>query len=324
MEDPETFLENAPGKRLVFDEIQRLRNPSEILKIAADHFPQLKIIATGSSTLGASKKFRDTLTGRKEEIWLSPMISDDLKDFGKPNLQKRLLHGGLPPFYLPRSPNERDLQEWIDSYWARDIQELFRLEKRDSFQKFFELLMVQSGGIFEATRFAALCEASRPTIVSYLRVLEDTCVMNVVRPFSSRKQSEIVSAPKVYGFDTGFACYYKGWKSLRNDDMGLLWEHYVLNEIQARTQDRRIHYWRDKRGREIDFIIKNRDGTTTAIECKWTADTFDPKSILAFRKDYPRGKNFVVSSDTKDTAKRKYDGVPIMFVSLEGLIDQLI
>jgi hypothetical protein len=39
-----------------------MANPSELLKIAADHFPEVKLIATGSSTLGTSAKFRDTLT----------------------------------------------------------------------------------------------------------------------------------------------------------------------------------------------------------------------------------------------------------------------
>src|SRR4030042_6142996 len=58
LEDPEYFLENRKGKRLILDEIHRLANPSELLKIAADHFPDIKIIATGSSTLGASSRFR--------------------------------------------------------------------------------------------------------------------------------------------------------------------------------------------------------------------------------------------------------------------------
>jgi len=49
------------------DEVHRLDNPSELLKIAADHYPDLKIIATGSSTLGASDRFKDTLTGRKSD-----------------------------------------------------------------------------------------------------------------------------------------------------------------------------------------------------------------------------------------------------------------
>ncbi len=62
-------------KRVVLDEIPRLPNPSELLKIAADHFPDRCILATGSSTLGASSRFRDTLAGRKSELWLTPMIT---------------------------------------------------------------------------------------------------------------------------------------------------------------------------------------------------------------------------------------------------------
>ena len=55
----------------MLDEIHRLPNPSEMLKIAADHYPRTRVIATGSSTLGASTKFRDTLAGRKRDLWLT-------------------------------------------------------------------------------------------------------------------------------------------------------------------------------------------------------------------------------------------------------------
>ena len=155
MEDPEAFLRGLSGKRIVLDEVHRLPNPSELLKIAADHFPGVRVLATGSSTLGASSRFRDTLAGRKTELWLTPMIEADLEDFGDPDLPHRLLHGGLPPFFLSPDLPERDFQEWMDAYWAKDIQELFRLERRASFQRFVELLLAQSGGIFEATKFAA-------------------------------------------------------------------------------------------------------------------------------------------------------------------------
>ena len=73
MEDPEGFLDTLRGKRIVLDEIHRLENPSELLKIAADHYPTVRIIATGSSTLSASSKFKDTLAGRKRDLWLTPM-----------------------------------------------------------------------------------------------------------------------------------------------------------------------------------------------------------------------------------------------------------
>ena len=64
--DAEAFLGALGGKTVVLDEIHRLGDPAELLKIAADHFPQCRVLATGSSTLGASRKFRDTLAGRKK------------------------------------------------------------------------------------------------------------------------------------------------------------------------------------------------------------------------------------------------------------------
>ena len=67
IESPESFLRHNRGARIVLDEIHRLPNPSEILKIAADHFPETRVLATGSSTLGASARFRDTLAGRKAD-----------------------------------------------------------------------------------------------------------------------------------------------------------------------------------------------------------------------------------------------------------------
>ncbi|MBI5096453.1 MAG: ATP-binding protein [Nitrospirae bacterium] len=255
MEDPQAFLEDLRGKRIILDEIHRLNNPSEILKIAADHYPETKILATGSSTLGASSKFRDTLTGRKSELWLTPMILEDLKDFKKTALPHRFLHGGLPPFFLSEKLSDRDFHEWMDAYWAKDIQELFRLERRYSFLKFTELLMTQSGGIFEANKFARPCEVSRTTVANYLSALEATYIVHVVRPFSTHRSTEIISAPKVYVFDTGFMCYYRGWHELRREDFGILWEHLVLNEIQAHLQSRKVMYWRDKRGHEVDFVL---------------------------------------------------------------------
>lgn len=323
LDDPEGFLEGLRGRRVVLDEIHRLRDPSEVLKIAADHYPKTKILATGSSTLGASRKFRDTLAGRKEEIWLTPIITKDLEDFGRLDLRHRFLHGGLPPFFTAQKLPERDFQEWMDAYWAKDVEELFRLERRYSFQRFAELLMAQSGGIFEATRFAQACEVSRTTISNYLGVLELTFVAHVVRPFSSHRATEIISAPKVYGFDTGFVCYHRGWHGLRSDDLGLLWEHFVLNEMHARLQSQDVRYWRDKRGHEVDFVLARRREPPMAVECKWSVSDFDAGNVKAFRRQYPRGRNIVVAHDVERSFAQRYGDLSIRFMGLSELIVKL-
>jgi uncharacterized protein len=323
LDSPEDFLRQHRGRRVILDEVHRLANPSELLKIAADHYRDTKVIATGSSTLGASRKFRDTLAGRKAELWLTPMTGEDLTAFQQPDIHHRMLHGGLPPFFLAPSVPEPAFQEWMDAYWAKDIQSLFRLERRHSFERFAELLFAQSGGLFEATRFTRSCEVSRQTIMNYLAVLESTYLAHVIRPFSSHRATEIVAAPKVYAFDTGFICYYRGWTSLRHEDLGLLWEHLVLNELQAHLQTRRIGYWRDKRGHEIDFVLARRGQTPLALECKWSAEDVDLTNLKAFALRYPKADLRVVAQDVERPYQRRTEAFTVTFCGLEALLASL-
>ena len=324
LEDPESFLKNMKGCRVALDEIHRLNNPTELLKIAADYYPEVQIIATGSSTLGASSKFRETLTGRKERIWLTPLLEHESELFGFPHLEHRLQYGGLPPFFQQEVPPNLGFQEWLDSYWAKDIQELFHLEKRYSFLKLVEMVLAQSGSIFEASRFAAPCEIGRATVSNYLSVLEATHVAHVIRPYNTHRPSEIVSAPKVYGFDTGFVCYCKGWLSLNPENYGDLWEHMVLNEIQGGLQTKEVRYWRTKQDQEIDFVYEpQKGGSPIAIECKWRAGQFSPKAIKSFRKHYPEGKNIVVSSDIDTPFERHYEDLKVIFTGLGKLTELL-
>lgn len=317
----EGFWENFPKGTIILDEIHRLANPAEVLKIAADHFPSIKVIATGSSTLAATTKFRDTLAGRKIRVWLTPCNSYDLESFKIKDFEKRLRQGGLPPFLMADHWDEVLYQEWLDSYWARDIQELFRLGNRNSFLKFFELLMAQSGGIFEAQKFARPCEVSRPTIINYLSVLETTLTAQVIRPFSKRLATEIVAAPKVYGFDTGFVSFARGWKTLSNDHAGILLEHWVLNEFQSFLQGDSLNYWRDKSGHEVDFIWKRRGRPPIAMECKWQGDQLDPSSLKSFRGRHHEGENILISADQKKPMSFRSGPLKILHLGLYSLRD---
>lgn len=320
LEDPEGFLEERAGCRLILDEVHRLDNPSELLKIAADHFKDTYIVATGSSTLSASSKFKDTLAGRKRDIWLPPMTHRDMDAFGDKGWDHRFLRGGLPAFYCEENYPGKDYQEWLDAFWAKDIQELYRLEKRDSFLKFFELLMQQSGGMFEASSLASPCNASRTTLQNYLRVLEDTYAVTMLRPFFSNKSKEIASAPKVYGFDTGFVAFNKGWTDLRPEDRGMMWEHVVLNELLALGQRDRLRYWRTKQKQEVDFVLTKRGKPPVAIECKWKFDADrDCDQLIKFAESYPDAQLVLVAHNIPEPYRRKHKGVDVQFLGLEDL-----
>ncbi|RMD98938.1 MAG: ATP-binding protein [Calditrichaeota bacterium] len=320
--DPELFYSHLdPGSEIIFDEIHRLENPSLVLKIAADHFPHFKILATGSSTLAATKKFRDALTGRKVTIYLSPVLWTECQEvFEVRDLDRRLLHGGLPEPLLATEKDPAFFSEWIDSFYARDIQELFGIRNRIGFMKLLELLMRQSGGMLDYTNLAKLSDLSRLTVKAHLEAMTIAHAMYLLPPFHGGSRREITHRAKCYAFDTGFVAFAKGWDTIREEDRGLLWEHLVLDGLRTRVSEFNLFYWRDKSGREIDFIIKGSRDSVHALECKIHPDHFDPKSLLHFRSLYPEGSNWVVCPYCPTSYSQRVKNLMIHFCSLKDIL----
>ena len=303
--DPEFVFQSAPESVIVLDEIHRLADPSRILKIAADAFPKIRILATGSSTLAATKKFRDTLSGRKTILRLPPVLWMECREeFGISDLDRRLLHGGLPEFLLSPTKDDSLYAEWMDSFYARDIQELFAVRQRTGFLSLLRLMMRQSGGLADYTVLSRECDLSRATVKAYLEAMSAACAVIAVPPYHGGGRRELVRRPKIYGFDTGFVSFIRGWKDIREEDRGLLWEHLVLDILREAVGPDDVFYWRDKSGAEIDFVVR-RGETVDAIECKINPGRFSPRSLAAFRSIYPKGRNFVVGPGIVNSHVRK-------------------
>jgi predicted AAA+ superfamily ATPase len=313
--DPEAFYESIrPGNFLVFDEIHRLEDPSRILKIGADEYPQIKILATGSSTLEASRKFRDSLTGRKIAIYLPPVIWDECREvFGINDLDQRLLFGGLPEPLLSESKDPAYFSEWFDSFFARDIQELFSIRNRTGYLKLMQLIYRSSGSLLDYTQLSKNSGLSRPTVVSYIESLRIAQNIYLLTPFHGGGKREITSRPKAYAFDTGLITFVKGWNEIRDEDRGILWEHLVLDLIRSYFPDRQIYYWRDKSNREIDFVLPFENGRIDIIECKVNPDHFSIYPVRVFRELYPKGNNICYSPYIRDHYTIKKNGIVVYF-----------
>lgn len=308
--DPELFLGSLRrGAVVALDEVHRLADPSLTLKIAADEYPHLRILATGSSTLAATGKFRDSLTGRKRSVHLCPVLWEECAEpFGIPDFDRRLLHGGLPEAFLAETKSPHSFAEWIDSFYARDILELFRVRNRQGFLALFRLLMRWSGGQVDYNRLSRLTELSRPTVKSYAEALQVAHAIHLVRPFRGGGSGEIVSRPKCYAFDTGFVTFERGWNRIREDDRGILWEHLVLDSLRFRQLDDDIFYWRDKSGREVDFVVRRGEGRLDTFECRIDPDEVRPAPVVAFRKRYPLGRDHIVVPTRKQAYRIRKGG----------------
>jgi hypothetical protein len=294
--DPEMFFaQHRADAPLLLDEVHRIADPALALKIAADEHPGLRILATGSSTLQATGKFRDSLTDRKRSLRLPPVLwRECLWSFDQPDFDRRLLHGGLPGVLLAERPDPAFFGDWMDGFFARDIQELFGIRNRTGFMALVKLVALRNGGLLDVTDLAKEAGVSRPTVMAHLDAMEIAHAIVRVPPFHGGGHREIVRRPRVYAFDTGLVAHVRGWTTIREDDRGLLWENLVLDELRAVHPHAAIHYWRDKSQREIDFVVEHSEGRADAMEAKVSPDAFDPDALKAFRALYPRGANYLV------------------------------
>jgi predicted AAA+ superfamily ATPase len=321
LDDAELFYRAQPEHAIiVLDEVHRLTDPSRVLKIASDAFPGLRILATGSSTLAATRKFRDTLAGRKYVLILPPVLWTECEnDFGVLDLDNRLLSGGLPEFLLSPVKDETLFSEWMDSFYARDIQELFAVRERAGFLNLLRLMLRQSGGQVDYSALSRECDLSRPTVKAYLEAMTVACALFPLAPFHGGGRRELVRRPKVYGFDTGFVTYVRGWKDVRADDRGLLWEHLVLDILRAATGGEGLHFWRDKSGHEVDFVVR-RGREVDVIECKVNPERFDPESLSIFRGIYPHGLNYLVCPGARVPYDRRFAPLTLRITGGQDLL----
>ena len=169
------------------------------------------------------------------------------------------------------------------------------------------------------TKTATALGITRPTVESHLRALEITHAITVVRPFHGGGQNELVKQPKLYAFDMGFVSFARGWDPLRPEDCGTLWEHLVLEHLQAHFPDTPIRYWRDKPGREVDFILARRRDEVDAVECKWVPGAFDSTALKLFRSYYPKGRNYLVTPSGDPAYTMRYGNLKVRVCTPSGL-----
>lgn len=311
--EPESFFAHLPsGSRIVLDEVHRAEDPAGLLKIAADAWPDIRVLATGSSTLYASRRFSDSLAGRKWPIRFAPILWRESPDWtGAADLERRLLNGGFPDQMLLPAPDPLWFEEWMDSVFARDILPLFDIRSRGGFLRVVASVFVRNGELLDISAVARDAGVSRPTAVQYLDILDDCHLTVRVPPYHGGGRRELVRRPRAYALDTGLVCHLRGWTNLRPADRGPLWENLVLDELLTAVPQSRIHYWRDAAGHEVDFAIVAGRDRVAAVEAKVSPDGFSPKALARFRKAYPDGPNLLCCPHVDEPVPQRLGGFEV-------------
>lgn len=277
---------------IFIDEIQRLNSPGLTLKILVDLYPQLMILATGSSSYELRNQLNDALTGRYLDFILHPLAlseiiessttgQDPVLAFSTANvlLPDVLRYGFYPEIYLEPNPATKQmlLDKIVESYLFKDILAFHRIKYSQTIVDLARALAYQIGSEVNENELSRRLKIDRKTILSYIEILEKAFVVKRLYPFSRNPRREIGKQSKIYFLDLGIRNALIGdFNELEvRKDQGSIWENFLIVErwklyanLGKSIQSR---FWRAYSRAEVDYIEESNLEDLKAYEFKLKA-----------------------------------------------------
>ncbi len=272
------FLGNH--KVVVLDEAQYIPDIGLKLKLLIDTFPDLQIIATGSSSFELADKTAEPLTGRAFHFTLYPLSFEEITASGHlltsdEDIEAILRFGSYPEvFGLPEGQAEERLNALASAYLYKDTLRFDDLKKSGLVRDLLKLIALQLGQEVSYNELAKELQVSRQTVRKYLDVLEQSFVIFTVRAFARNLRNEVKKSVKIYFYDTGIRNgLVQNYRRLAlRDDVGALWENYCIAERQKfnahRSYGVNAYFWRTYGQKEIDYV-EEEGGRIRGFEFKW-------------------------------------------------------
>lgn len=288
------------AKNIFFDEAQYLDNPGLILKILIDNFPNLNIIASGSSSFELSGKIQEPATGRNLPFYLFPLSyqevekhypSTDMKFY----LEQILRFGSYPEVFHYTLEEEKIhyLTLLSDDYLYRDILNFNRVKQSRKLKEILVALSLQIGSEVSYNELANTLSIDRKTVEHFIDLLEKTFVIFRLYGFSRNLRSEVNRKVKIYFYDLGVRnALINNFNPMElRADKGAIFENYVIAEFIKQNINKsyksNFYFWRTYSQKEID-LIEEREGKLFGYECKYSDRKGIAKATLdEFVEAYP-------------------------------------
>ena len=329
---------------VMIDEFHLMENPSNFVKLAVDHHPELKLFLSGSSSTAILGKFKDSMIGRIVEFELYPLSFREflrfkgetrylnmlphidlwnltLPEFHIPErivelYSEYLVYGGFPEVVLSekREIKTKLLSQIFRIYAVRDLKLLLSGRDAATFERVFLALTGTVGNLLNFTEIARDVGVSVKTVQSYVRLLEALFLVKRLYPFGRNPRTEIKKSPKIYIIDTGLLSWGLGNFSpvyRRPKEAGIYAENAVfLGLIRRIEPHQRLRFWRKKSGVEVDFLMLDRE-MLIPIEVKFREKATVPSTLRSFCREY-RPSHAIVA--TKSTSARLKIGQTDVFM----------
>ncbi len=327
---------------LFFDEFQRYTDLSILMKNIYDNADNIKVYATGSSSLQIKNSIQESLAGRKkihhlypldfeEYLWFKedeeaikyynnmPKVKGENIAIGKLKLflEEFMIYGGYPAVVLAKSPEEKreKLNNIFDLYVKKELVEYLAIKKILGAKRVIEYLAINNGQKTQYEEITNRCELSTYEVKQFIKVLNETFITTELRPFFTNKNKELVKTPKIYFIDSGVRNYFINNfnpTTLRGD-AGFLFEGFVISEL-IKANIKNLKYWQNKKKQEVDIII-DEVSEQIAIEIKYKEKlkTEDYKNLDVFKQEYSEAILKLINLGVQQKQKNKETLIAINF-----------
>jgi predicted AAA+ superfamily ATPase len=273
------------------DEAQRIEEIGLGIKLLVDNYPDIQVIATGSSAFELSGKLKEALTGRKYEYHLYPLSYQEMLMYsGSLNedrlLSHRLIYGYYPEVVTTPGHELELLKLLADSYLFKDLFLLEQIKKPPLLEKIIRALAFQVGNEVSYNEIARLVGADNQTVEKYIDLMEKAFIIHRLPALKRNLRNEISRGVKVYFWDNGILNAIIGnFNDLSSrSDVGALWENFVVSERKKYLANSSIYarsyFWRTTQQQEIDYV-EEINAAFSAFEIKW-----NPNRKVSFSKPF--------------------------------------
>jgi len=288
------------------DEIQKLPDFQNQLKVYYDLYPNIKFIISGSTSLFIKRKSQESLAGRIQSFNLMPLsfqeyldFTDNLDILEKPLLFQQEIKNQFEIYlnsqFIESIPLDvHSKREYFTGIIRKiifeDIPSTFSISNPEALWQIVRMLAYQPGLIIDYRNLANDLGYSNKTISNYLYFLEESFLVKKLYNFSRNQITSEKKLKKYYLASTAFC-----WALTDFLDTGRQVENLIASLKNYQF------FWRDAYHHEIDFIsIENENILPIEIKYKNKIQPKDRKNMTIFLKKFSCQKGIIYTKNFEE------------------------
>ena len=245
------------SKLIIFDELHKFHRWKQWIKGVYDcKEVGQQYLVTGSARMDVYKKGGDSLLGRYHYWRLHPLTIDEIPANITPQdaLARLLNIGGFPEIFL--LGDERETKRWKKERFNRiireDIRDLSFVKNLKLLELFLDALRARAGQLVVLSNIATDLQISSSTAKNWLSLIEYMYIGFAIYPLVKNIPRSIQKPPKFYFYDNSDVENIYGTRLENLVATTLLKRLHFLEDYYG--SDCKLHYIRDRDGREVDFV----------------------------------------------------------------------